>query len=444
MQITRPVILALGLTGLLAACGERETILPGERLDVRSGLTVGEAASAEEAAPEAPVARAFAMPPQSRLAEWTHRAGNAVHNIAHPALSPRPTRIWSADIGQGNSRKYRITADPIVAGGLVFTLDSRSTVTATSVGGETAWRRSLVPASDRAGDASGGGIAFGGGKVFVTTGFGEVHALDPRSGAEIWKQALDAPATASPTVQGDLLYVVSRDNVAWAIDTGNGRVRWRVPGTPSDSGMVGGAGPAVTDQLAIFPFASGEIVAALRQGGVRLWGATVSGGRKGRAYANVTDIIADPVIADGVLYTGNQSGRAVAMDVQSGERLWTASDGAYGPVWVAGGSVFLVSDEATLVRLDAATGEVIWSQELPYFKASRAKKRKSVYAYFGPVLAGGNLWVASDDGKLRAFDPASGGLRQVLDIPGGAASNMSVANQTLYVLGGNGQLHAFR
>lgn len=440
-RLTALVALA-GLTGLLAACGEKETILPGERLDVRSGLTLGEAAA--DVAPEEPVARAFALPPQTAVTAWTHRAGNAAHNITHPALSSQPVRIWSADIGQGNSRKHRITADPIVAGGFVYTLDSQSRVSATSIAGAPAWARSLVPPTDRAGDASGGGIAFGGGRLFVTTGFGEVHALDPRTGAEIWKQALDAPATASPTVQGDLLYVVSRDNVAWAIDTGSGRVRWRLPGTPSISGMVGGAGPAVTDQMAIFPFASGEVIAALRQGGVRLWGATVSGGRKGRAYANVTDIVADPVISDGVLYTANQSGRSVAMDATSGERLWTASEGAYGPVWVAGGSVFLVSDEATLVRLDAASGQVIWRKELPYFKGRRAKKRKSIYAYYGPVLAGGNLWVASDDGALRAFDPETGGLRQVLDIPGGAATSLSVAGQTMYVVSENGQLHAFR
>ncbi|MDF0601393.1 PQQ-binding-like beta-propeller repeat protein [Psychromarinibacter sp. C21-152] len=439
--MTRTIGLAAGLGVLLAACGERETILPGERLDIRSGATVGEAAQSE---PEAPVDRAFSAPAPVSVASWTHRAGNPSHSIPHAALSPQPSRIWSADIGDGNSRKHRITADPIVAAGRVFTLDSRSMAAATSTSGERLWTRSLVPESDREGDASGGGIAFGGGKVFVTTGFGEVHALDPATGAEIWVQNLDAPATASPTVVGGLLYVISRDNVAWAIDTATGRVRWRVQGTPSVSGMIGGAGPAVTDKYAIFPFASGELIAALRQGGVRVWGATVSGGRKGAAYANITDIVADPVVSDGVLYTGNQSGRAVALDLESGERIWTAEDGAYGPVWVAGGSVFLVSDQAELIRLDAATGQVIWSQELPYFKANRVKRRKSIYAYFGPVLAGGQLWVASDDGKLRAFDPASGALRQAIDIPGGAASNISVAGGTMYVVSENGQLHAFR
>jgi outer membrane protein assembly factor BamB len=134
----------------------------------------------------------------------------------------------------------------------------------------------------------------------------------------------------------------------------------------------------------------------------------------------------------------------VAMNLNSGNRIWTANEGAEGPVLVAGGSVFLVSDEARIVRLDAATGQQIWSRDLPFFKRDRARRHKAVFAYYGPVLAGGKLWVASDDGTIRGFNPETGDQVTSLDVPGGAASNMSVANGTMYVISGNGQLHAFR
>ena len=101
-------------------------------------------------------------------------------------------------------------------------------------------------------------------------------------------------------------------------------------------------------------------------------------------------------------------------------------------------------DEADLVRLDAATGGVIWRVDLPYYTDSRVKKQDRIYSHFGPVLAGGRLFVASSDGVLRAFDPASGRLVGQGDIPGGAASAPVVAGQTLYVVSRAGQLHAFR
>lgn len=442
----------------LAACGQRERPLPGERLDLRALGTPGASApldpTSEVAAPaqgtgrspDAPANRAepIALPPPRVNPDWTHRNGSPTHRISHPALSSTPQRVWSVDIGAGNSRRARITADPVVAGGRVFTLDSGATVSATSTSGTTLWRRDLIPASDREGNASGGALAFDSGRLFVSSGFGTLTALDSETGAEIWTQKLDAVATGAPTVVGGLVYLSARDSRAWAIRADNGRIEWQLPGTPTPSVMQGGAGPAVTERLAIFPFGSGELVAALRQGGVRVWGATVAGQRRGRVYATVSDITGDPVIDGDVLYVGNQSGRVAALRAANGDRLWTAREGAYSPVWPAGGSLFLISDQAELVRLDAETGERIWGVELPYFEARRLRRLKDVAAHFGPVVAGGRVWVASDDGRLRGFDPVSGALLYSAEIPGGAASNPAVAGGVLYVVSGNGQLHAFR
>ncbi len=439
MNIVKGISL-LAVLGLLAACGDEEVILPGERIDVRDGRSV------ENLAPEtADVERAaFAMPAQVVLSEWTHENGSRLHRVEHPALGTNLTRVWSSDIGQGNSRRARITADPIVSGNLIYTLDSRALVSATSVNGERVWARDLVPEGENERDASGGGLAVSGRTVYVTSGFGTLTALDAATGAEKWQQDLGAPATASPTVFDDLVYIVSRDNKAWALDAGNGRVRWTLQGTPSVTGIQGGSGPAITDTYAVFPFSSGELVTALRQGGVRIWGSQVSGERSGRAYANITDIVADPVIAGDVVYTGNQSGRAVALGLGSGERLWTANEGAYGPVWVSGGSVFMISDRNELIRLDAETGARVWGTELPFYRADRARRREDIFVHYGPVLAGGLIRVASDDGLIRSYSPESGRLVGTADLPGGAASGMAVVNRTLYVVTKNGQLHAFR
>ena len=432
----------LAVAALIAGCSDEEVILEGERLAVRAPLYPEAVETAPEDLPQIDMAFEVAAPVANTA--WTHTSGSPVHRIDHPAFTRQPSLIWTAGIGQGNTRRHRISADPVVADGKVYTLDSRSRVSAVSLAGEPMWSRDLTPASERSDDASGGGLAFADGRVFATTGFGEVIALDSASGGEIWRQNLDAPATSSPTVVDGLVYAVSRDNRAWAIDAQNGRVKWQLPGTPDVSGFVGGAAPAVTDRVAIFPFGSGELVAALRQGGVRIWGSSVSGKRRGAAYANITDITADPVIVGDVIYTGNQSGRAVAMSLNSGNRIWTARHGAYGPVTVAGNSVFMISDQAELIRLDAATGEEVWTKELPYFRREKARRSRDIFAHYGPVLAGGNLWVASDDGTLKSCDPTDGSALGSIDIPGGAASSMAVAGGTMYVIGGRGQLHAFR
>ena len=146
-----------------------------------------------------------------------------------------------------------------------------------------------------------------------------------------------------------------------------------------------------------------------------------------------------------VVYAGNSSGRTVALDLTTGEPVWSAQEGATGPVWVEGGSVFLVSDRAELVRLDARNGRRIWAAELPEFVPARNQRRlRDVYANYGPVLAGGRLWVASGDGRLRGFDPVDGKLSASVELPGGAATRPIVVRGTMYVVSQDGQLLAFR
>ncbi len=433
-----PQILGLTALALLVSCGERDVILPGERLGLRDGMAGGAVAVANQSRPvslTAPLANA----------DWPQRGGSATHAISQPALGAALTQIFAVGIGQGDSRQARITADPVVAGGVIYTLDARARVTATASSGAPVWAVDVAPVTDGAADASGGGLSVAAGRVFVATGFGALTALDASTGGVLWQQDLNAPGGPAPTVQGDVVYVVSRDGRAWALDVATGLIRWQLAGTPSGANVSGGAGAAVTPEIAIFPFPSGDVIAAFPQGGLRRWAQVIAGDRLGSAAGvAATDIAGDPVIAGDTVYVGNVSGRLVALNVANGERIWTATEGVVSPVVPAGGSVFLVNDVNELVRLDSADGSVIWRVALPRFVEDRARRQHTLYAQFGPVLAGGRLLVASAEGIIRQFDPVSGTSLGDVALPGGAASGPVVAGGTLYIVTKAGQLLAFR
>ena len=431
MTISKTTLALLALT-VLAACGEEDVILPGERFNLRD-----EPVLVNRALP-------VALPAQRANAEWTHRNGDADHKITHPALGGTLTSTFVAPIGEGNSRRARITADPVVAGGLIFTLDARAQVTATNTAGQTAWTRSLAPSLDNLTDASGGGLAVAGGTVYVTTGFGELTALDATTGGVRWVQDLDAPAMSPPTIAGSLVYVVARDSTAWALDVATGRIQWQVSGNPSTANFGSGAAPAVNGDIAVFPFPSGEVVGTFPRGGLRKWSSAVTGDRLGRVASVITDIAGDPVIVGDTVYVGNFGGRVVALDTVTGDRRWTAGEGAISPVWPVGNAIYLINDINQLVRLEAATGQPVWRVALPDVAGERRRQQRSVIGHYGPVLAGGRLIVASSDGQIRQFDPVSGALVGTVALPGGAASHPVVAGQTLYVVSADGQLHAFR
>ncbi len=366
--------------------------------------------------------------------------------MAHPALGAALVPLFFTDIGEGDSRRARITAEPVVAGGRVFAMDARALVTALSPAGGVLWQADVAPATDSREDAAGGGLASDGRTVFVTTGYGRVHALDAATGAELWRQDLNAPAGTAPALSGDLLYVVSRDSRVWALEVATGRIRWQAGGTPPDAAYAGGgSGVAIGGGMAVVPYPSGEVAGLFPQGGLRRWSQTIAGTRTGEAGgAVVTGISGGPVIVDGTVIAGNGAGRMAALDLMSGDRLWTVAEGVSGGVWAAGGSVFLVNDVNELVRLSLADGSTIWRVPLPGYVDDRDRRRSERYVHHGPVLAGGRLIVASSDGVLRQFDPASGAHLGDVALPGGAASGPVVAGGTLYVLLRDGVLAAFR
>jgi outer membrane protein assembly factor BamB len=428
----------LATVGFLAAC-QRQYILEGERFPLRAPFAENAAEVAENRA--APIA----LPAVATNGDWTHRLGTANSRLTHPAFGGAFEQLWAVPIGQGEGRAHRITSEPVAAGGLIYTLDSRAKVTAVSTDGSVAWTRDLTPAGSRNPDAaSGGGLTIAEGRLYVTSAFGWLYALDLRSGAVVWSKQFDAPLTAPTTVMGNRLFVVAADSTAWALDSATGKTDWQLPGAPAVSAMVGGAAPAIAGDLVLLPTPAGELIAARRDNGQVAWRSVVAGTRVGMAYASVTDVTGDPVVQGNVVYVGNQSGRVVALDRTDGSQLWATQEAAYGPVWPVGGSVFLMSDRNRLVRLNASDGAVIWSQPLPLFTETRERRRAQIYPHYGPVLAGGRLIVGSGDGVLRSFDPVSGAMTGEVPLRTGAAVAPIVVGGRLYVVTRDGQLVAFR
>lgn len=440
MKTAKTTQVLAGFVGLalLAACGQREVVLPGQRFDARTPLKQTEEGAAASATQNTVVAIKL---PAAQSGDWAQTGGNARHAAPHGVLSANPSPVWSAKIGSG--RGDRISASPVVAQGRVFAMDQGSSVTALAAGtGAILWQSSIQPEFD-ASVVAGGGLATSAGKVFVTTGYGEVIALDAASGAVLWRQRLAAALSGAPIVEGNAVYAIGRDGSAVALNAGTGRILWQSDAAGKASGMIGAGTPAADGNLVYLPYGSGQIQAVSPDGDT-VWQGAVAGERLGRAYAGFGDVTGDPVVVGGVLYVGSSAGRMVALDAQTGVRIWSAAEGAMNAPLVVGGSVFAVNDVARLVRLNAQSGDLIWGSQMPYFKAEKPKRYKAITAHYGPVLAGGHLIVASGDGALRVFDPASGQITAQAEIAGGAASAPVLAGGMLFVMGQNGQLHAFR
>ncbi len=446
----KKVVIGIVSLSVLVGCSQKDEILAGYRIDIERPLTESAEIVSEIDGTTTgslivnnpiPGSKPFDAPPSVNLTEWTHVNANPRHNPGNLRIDGRLTVAWQRNFGVGSTLRNRLASSPVIAQNMVFTMDAVSNVRAYDTNGNLIWGTPLGSDLEEA-EASSGGLAYGEGLLFATTGFGELHVLDPDTGGIYWTQGFDAPAVSSPTVHNGFVYLITLDSKAWSLDIRNGRLNWSLESTGGIAMVAGDTSPAISGNDIILPFPSAEVVSANAQNGSINWREYISGSRRTNPSSTLIGISSSPVIANNQIYLANQSGSTVALNPSSGTTSWLAPDGSYNPPLPAGDSVFLVTDDFELVRLDATTGLRIWSTDLPSFKADNPRRRKEVFAHFGPLLVGGELVVASSDGLIRFFTPETGEVTRTIAITGGATSAPIVVNRTMYLKSSNGTLYA--
>jgi outer membrane protein assembly factor BamB len=396
------------------------------------------------------------LPPSYTNASWPSAGGEADHTLHHLSAPAALEKEWEADIGKASADRARLTAPPIVADGVVYVIDAEATVSAFDVAtGERKWRNELAPkikekfrvrdilSRPKAAQIGfGGGVAYENGKLFATSGFGFVVALDVATGEQIWRFETDAPVRTPPTAHRGTVYFVTNTNEAVAIDQATGQRLWNFQSFEETARILSSASPAAAGDLVVMPFSSGEVVAFLAGSGRAVWNDTLARNTQLTALSTLNDIAGSPVIDRGLVYAVSHAGRLVAIDIRSGQRAWEAPIASLQMPWVAGDYIFIVSVDAELVCLAREDGAVVWVSQLKRF--DNAKKRKGRIAWAGPVLAGGSLILVSTDGELVKVSPEDGSIMAREDIDDGSVIAPIVAEERIFVLTDEGKLFAFR
>ncbi|MDX2257831.1 MAG: PQQ-binding-like beta-propeller repeat protein [Hyphomicrobiaceae bacterium] len=419
---------------------EKQQPLPGRRVPVFQSQErpLGELAAADQP---------ITLPAPRLNTDWTQPGGDPGNAPGHLVGSPSPKQAWSVDAGTGSSKTGRVTASPIVFGGRVFTLDADGHVSAFSTsGGSSLWRTSLVPeneakagtglfsgltTSSSAQGGFGGGLAVDNGRLYAVSGFGKVAALDPSTGKAIWEKHLGSPVRAAPSAAGDRVFVITMEGRFYALAGPDGAEVWVARGLPQQASLVMNVSPAVSGDIVAVPYPSGDLMALKVADGTPAWSESLSRTRGGSQLTSLSDA-ATPVIDNGTVFAIGHAGRMVATSAATGERLWSLNIPGTNRPWVAGDTVFVVDTSGQLMALARTDGSIRWTTQLPGSKT-----------WSGPTLAGGLLWLASGDGTLAGVDAATGRLAEQQEIGGGVFIPPVVAEGKLYVLRDDARLLAY-
>lgn len=435
------IIISLVSVSVLAACslfGKDPLDIEGERISV---IRENRNLQPDYVAGELKIR----LPKSELNSQWSQAGGNASHYMQHLKAGGNLDEIWDVSFGKGSSKRDVLITSPVSDGKNFYTLDSKGITQAYSLNdGEKIWRKRLKHSNKKNRDASiiGAGLAVYDGKLFATTGFGKVFALNAENGETLWEQDLKSPIRIAPTVDEDLVIVQTIDNAIYAIKINDGDILWKDKIESESTTMIGGAAPAfsVKDDLIVAAFSNGQLQAYKASTGTPLWSEWVISGEATDSIAEITSIRANPVIADGFVYAGGYSGPLVAIDIRTGVKVWVKDIAITSQPWVAGNFLFVLDNDGDLAAIERSTGKIVWSSIIS--AANSDKKSDIVIA--GPILTNDALLVVTSTGKLYSISPYNGRIMGVADVDDDVETTPLMVNEVLLLTTKDAKITAYK
>ncbi len=448
-------LMVLSALVLVTACGksEEKVDIEGDRISILSydrELLVDPRLEETE----------IQIPPAFNNSSWTQPGGFPSNALYHLALG-EVEELFSVGIVEGNSAQTRIMASPLVAEGRVFVMGAELDIVAVDAStGKEIWEQDVVPEWTKRNtsltrflgfkekklspdDGFMGGMAYEAGHIFVATGFGELVCINAGTGEITWRVRSDVPFSNAPTVRDGKIYIVAQDSRLQVFATADGKRIWDYLAITETAGILSSSSPAVSDQVVVAGFNSGEVVSLRTLNGTENWSDSLSArSMQVTPISELTAIVGRPVIDRDRVFAVSHGGRMVSIDVRSGERAWTADVGSIETPWVTLDSVFVVTTDSKVVALTRNLGRIRWISQLPAFEDEEDRDGRISWA--GPVLAGGQLIVASSEGEIYFMSPNNGDIMRRIDVGDPISVPPIVANETLYILTDEGELLAYR
>ena len=409
--------------------------LPGDRISVLL--------HAQTLAPDPMFATERILLPRPTVnPNWPQAGGYANHAMHHIAVADRLSRAWQTDIGEGVDDAERFVSSPIVARGQVFAMDTGTNVSAfdAETGGRL-WEIELTPEDEDEGHIS-GGVAYENGRVVVTTGFGQVIALDAGTGVEVWRRDVGSPMRTPPTLRGGRVFAVTVNNKLNVLDATNGDTLWAHAGMAEAASILGGGSPAVDASVVVVPYSSGELVALKVENGRVLWTDSLAAVKRTDVVSTLAHIRGRPIIDRGRVIALSHGGLMVAIDLRSGLRLWSKEIGGLESPWVVGDYIYIMSNDGELICLSRDDGNIYWVRPLPRWEDPRNKRGPILWS--GPILVSDRLIVAGSKGEALAISPYSGQILSRVEMPDNVSVAPIAANGSVYILSDNAELAAYR
>lgn len=251
-----------------------------------------------------------------------------------------------------------------------------------------------------------GGIVFDGSRIYITNGSQDVVALNISTGYEVYRTRMLDIVLASPTIDDNLIYVITSSNHVVAINKNNGSITWMKEGD-SDGGLIAEteAHPMIYGKYIVAGYNNGPVAFLDKSNAQQAFSIPFDDNQYQPEYS-IKNLACQPVIHNGVIYVANNVGSIVAVDLRSGQLLWNKSVHDVHAMNRVGNIVVVVTNAGQAIALDITSGATVWATDVFITQNNKMRPTKALT----PFVVSSNVVLLFADGSVCALDPDSGDI----------------------------------
>ncbi len=299
-------------------------------------------------------------------------------------------RLWSTKVGS-DAEFLRVALRPVGDGNRIYAASVNGNVVALDPEkGKQVWRNKLD-----IGLSSGPGV--GEGLVVVVAADGYVVALGAEDGMERWRAYISGESLATPLVYDEYVVVQSVDNKLTALSVFDGSERWTLEQSTPALTMRGSTSPMQVGQSIVTGFDNGRVMAINLETGDVEWDSMLAPPSGRSDLDRLSDIDGDIAVVGQDIYASGYQGRIASLAAESGQVLWARELSTYAGVTADWNNVYSTLQNGELVALNRRSGTELWRQN------ALLRREPTVPVSFRTTVVVGDL-----EGYLHFFSNVDG------------------------------------
>ena len=334
--------------------------------------------------------------------------------------------LWSVGVGDGQGDGfYRL--QPAISGEVIYAASADGEVVAVDrKRGKTLWEVDL--------DLSlSGGVGVYKDVLLLGSSEGLVLKLDANTGEQLWTTMLTGEILSPPQANGKVVVAQTYNGKLQGLDFATGQLLWTYNSKVPVLTLRGTSVPIIENNRVYAGFASGRVLAFDAQTGSIVWDGRVAIPQGRSEIERIVDVDGTMELAGNELYAVSYQGSVVAIDIESGRKIWQQKASSFSGVSLGFGNVYAADEDGTLNAFMRNGEGVRWSQgALGYRQLSR------------PTPVGSYVTVGDFEGYLHVLSQVDGDfVGRVRVDSDGVRADMLSEDGILYVFANDGELVAY-